>query len=304
MALKKCMGCGIPLGSDAKSCPQCGMTQSEECKCAHCGADLQAGMRFCPECGQAVPEGTTQQASQAQAPGVLPAAAAQSSSVNVDKPQNAPQNFASPSPQNFAPPQGAGAQPVSAPPMQTSSAQTSPTGGQPMLRPTNVPPLGAAGGPFGAGANAAGAGGAAGALGEWKEKLLSFEGRLNRKPYVLRLLAVSVVSVVSSVVVQIVSFIPGMIIAAIGQSFPDLGMVLTFFRYALMFFRYAIIFVLCLLATVIGISLGIRRCHDNDWSGWLVLLSFVPLVNIVFGLLLLFKPGTPGPNRFGPDPLH
>lgn len=291
MALKKCMGCGIPLGSDVKSCPQCGMAQSEECKCAHCGADLQAGMRFCPECGQAVSEGTTQQASQAQAPGVPPAAAVQSSSVNVDKPQNAPQNFASPSPQNFAPPQGAGAQPVSAPPMQTSSAQTSPTGGQPMPRPVNTPPFGAQGGAFGGGTGAAGA---AGSLGEWKEKLLSFEGRLNRKPYILRGLAVSLIS---SVIVQIVSFILGFIVAKIAESSPELGMVL-------FIFLYAVIFVLCLPATVIGISLGIRRCHDNDWSGWLVLLSFVPLVNIVFGLLLLFKPGTPGPNRFGPDPLQ
>mgnify|MGYP000877579153 FL=1 len=291
MALKKCMGCGIPLGGDAKSCPQCGMAQSEECKCAHCGADLQAGMRFCPECGQAVSEGTTQQTPQAQAPGVPPAAAVQSSSMNVDKPQNAPQNFASPSPQNFAPPQGAGAQPVSAPPMQTPPVQTSPTGGQPMPHPGNTPPFASQGGAFGGGTGAAGA---AGALGEWKEKLLSFEGRLNRKPYVLRGLAVCLIS---SVIVQIIAFILGVIIAEIAESSPDLGMVL-------LIFLYAVIFVLYLPATVIGASLGIRRCHDNDWSGWLVLLHFVPLVNIVFGLLLLFKQGTPGPNRFGPDPLQ
>lgn len=280
MALKKCMGCGIPLGSDAKSCPQCGMALPEACKCAHCGADLQAGMRFCPECGQAVSEGTIQQA---QAPGVPPAAAVQSSSVNVDKPQNAPQNF--------APPQGAGAQTVSAPPMQTPPVQTSPTGGQPIPHPVNTPPFGAQGGAFGGGTGAAGA---AGALGEWKEKLLSFEGRLNRKPYVLRGLAVCLIS---SVIVQIIAFILGVIIAEIAESSPDLGMVL-------LIFLYAVIFVLYLPATVIGASLGIRRCHDNDWSGWLVLLHFVPLVNIIFGLLLLFKQGTPGPNRFGPDPLQ
>ena len=278
MALKKCMGCGIPLGSDAKSCPQCGMAQPEECKCAHCGAAVQAGMRFCPECGQAVSEGTTQQASQAQAPGVPPAAAVQSSSVNVDKPQNAPQNF--------APPQGAGAQPFPASQVQTSPDEAVPAGGQPMSRPTGAPGSG-----FGSGARAAGA---AGGLGEWKEKLLSFEGRLNRKPYVLRGLAVCLIS---SVIVQIVSGVLGLIVAKVAESSPDLGM-------ALLLFLYAVIFVLYLPATVIGISLGIRRCHDNDWSGWLVLLHFVPLVNIVFGLLLLFKPGTPGPNRFGPDPLH
>ena len=240
MALKKCVGCGIPLGSDAKYCPQCGMTQPEECKCAHCGAAVQAGMCFCPECGQAVSEGTTQQASQAQAPGV-----------------------------------------PSAPP----------TGEQPMPRPTNIPPLGMRGDAFGDGASAAGA---AGALVGWKEKLLSFEGRLNRKPYVLRLLAVWFVS---SIIVQIVSFILGLIIAKIAGSSAELGIVL-------LIFLYAVIFVLYIPATVISISLEIRRCHDNDWSGWLVLLGFVPLANIVLELLPLFTPGTPGPNRFGPDPLQ
>ena len=242
MALKKCVGCGIPLGSDAKYCPQCGMTQPEECKCAHCGAAVQAGMCFCPECGQAVSEGTTQQASQAQAP--------------------APGVPSAP-----------------------------PTDEQPMPRPTNIPPLGMRGDAFGDGASAAGA---AGALVGWKEKLLSFEGRLNRKPYFLRLLAVCVIN---SIILEIVMFILALIVAVISESSSELGMVLTVLS-------YVITFVLCLPVMVIGSSLVIRRCHDNDWSGWLYLLCGVPLVNIIFGTVLLFKPGTPGPNRFGPDPLN
>ena len=287
MALKKCAGCGIPLGSDVTSCPKCGTAQSEAHECARCGVALEAGMRFCPECGQAVSAGTAQQSAQRQAPGVPPTmASAQPPTANAPRPQNAPQNFAPPSPQTFAPPQGAGAQPFPASPVQTSPDEAVPAGGQPMSRPTGAPGSG-----FGSGARAAGA---AGGLGEWKEKLLSFEGRLNRKPYVLRGLAVCLIS---SVIVQIVSGVLGLIVAKVAESSPDLGM-------ALLLFLYAVIFVLYLPATVIGISLGIRRCHDNNWSGWLVLLHFVPLANIVFGLLLLFKPGTPGPNRFGPDPLQ
>lgn len=287
MALKKCAGCGIPLGSDVTSCPKCGTAQSEAHECARCGAALEAGMRFCPECGQAVSAGTAQQSAQRQAPGVPPTmASAQPPTANAPRPQNAPQNFAPPSPQTFAQPQGAGAQPFPASPVQTSPDEAVPAGGQPMSRPTGAPGSG-----FGSGARAAGA---AGGLGEWKEKLLSFEGRLNRKPYVLRGLAVCLIS---SVIVQIVSGVLGLIVAKVAESSPDLGM-------ALLLFLYAVIFVLYLPATVIGISLGIRRCHDNNWSGWLVLLHFVPLANIVFGLLLLFKPGTPGPNRFGPDPLQ
>ena len=42
-------------------------------------------------------------------------------------------------------------------------------------------------------------------------------------------------------------------------------------------------------------TLGIRRMHDQDKSGW---FFFIP----VAGQILAFINGTPGPNRFGPDP--
>ncbi|THB73334.1 MAG: DUF805 domain-containing protein [Gammaproteobacteria bacterium] len=47
------------------------------------------------------------------------------------------------------------------------------------------------------------------------------------------------------------------------------------------------------------ILLWIRRLHDIDWSGWTVLLIFVPIINVVMALILLFVPGTKGENRFG-----
>jgi uncharacterized membrane protein YhaH (DUF805 family) len=37
-----------------------------------------------------------------------------------------------------------------------------------------------------------------------------------------------------------------------------------------------------------------------DFSGWWVLLEFVPYVNVLMFLFLGFVSGTPGPNRFGP----
>jgi len=54
-----------------------------------------------------------------------------------------------------------------------------------------------------------------------------------------------------------------------------------------------------LLATL---SYGVRRLHDFDQSGWWYLLMLVPAVNIILGLVLLFAPGTPGPNRYGMHP--
>ncbi len=49
------------------------------------------------------------------------------------------------------------------------------------------------------------------------------------------------------------------------------------------------------------IAVSVRRFHDAGKSGWLVLLLFVPVLNL-FALALLCLPGTGGPNRFGPVP--
>ncbi|HEX8614480.1 MAG TPA: DUF805 domain-containing protein [Telluria sp.] len=42
-----------------------------------------------------------------------------------------------------------------------------------------------------------------------------------------------------------------------------------------------------------------RRLHDLNLSGWYGLLQLVPLVNLVFGLWLVFAPGTEGANEYG-----
>lgn len=53
---------------------------------------------------------------------------------------------------------------------------------------------------------------------------------------------------------------------------------------------------------LIRLILSIGRLHDLNFSGWYSLLTFVPIVNIVLELILWFKDGTPGTNRFGKDP--
>ena len=58
-----------------------------------------------------------------------------------------------------------------------------------------------------------------------------------------------------------------------------------------------------------SIAVTVRRLHDRDMSGWWYLGAIVGgmipfvgfLVSIAF-LVLMALPGTPGPNRFGPDP--
>lgn len=46
---------------------------------------------------------------------------------------------------------------------------------------------------------------------------------------------------------------------------------------------------------VIVFMLTIQRCHDFNTTGWLALLSLVPLVNLMFW----FIPGSDGRNRYG-----
>lgn len=53
---------------------------------------------------------------------------------------------------------------------------------------------------------------------------------------------------------------------------------------------------------VFSFMAAIQRVHDFDWSGWSVLLVFIPFIGGIFGLVWVFKRGTEGPNRFGPPP--
>lgn len=57
------------------------------------------------------------------------------------------------------------------------------------------------------------------------------------------------------------------------------------------------------LATFIpNLAVTVRRLHDQDKSGWWILISLIPLIGGIWLLVLYFIDGTPGPNRFGPDP--
>lgn len=53
-----------------------------------------------------------------------------------------------------------------------------------------------------------------------------------------------------------------------------------------------------------AIAVTVKRLHDLERPGWHWFLLGVPLYNVYLGLVLLFAKGTPGPNRFGLDPLQ
>lgn len=96
-----------------------------------------------------------------------------------------------------------------------------------------------------------------------------------------------------------------------------------FFSYALFFIFFILFWATCLLS-LIGyfgdinlidfvllyvpfifvtpfVAVTVRRFHDCSKTGWLVLLLFVPIINL-FGFALLCMKGKPGGNRYGyPD---
>jgi uncharacterized membrane protein YhaH (DUF805 family) len=96
-----------------------------------------------------------------------------------------------------------------------------------------------------------------------------FQGRLGRMQYFGY-------GIIWGVILLVIAFISGESRGAVGL--------------------YIVAMIVFAIATL---SYGIRRLHDFDKSGWWYLLMFIPYVNVVFGLVLLFAPGTQGSNSYG-----
>lgn len=111
---------------------------------------------------------------------------------------------------------------------------------------------------------------------KFKADYVCFEGRLNRWAYFTRLI---IFGVCSSLFVWVCSLV-------LPVSFVNV-----------------IMSTVGLLNVGVNASLGVRRCHDLDKSGWWMLLGCIPVINFFFGIYLLFFAGTVGYNQYGPDPL-
>lgn len=114
-----------------------------------------------------------------------------------------------------------------------------------------------------------------------KERYLSFEGRLNRKVFILRVLRFALLSGV---------FLILPLYFALSAN-PESGLLRALLILAEL---------LCIWPTF---SLYIRRLHDLDKSAWWVVALFIPIVSMVFVIYVMCCKGTTGSNRFGEDPL-
>jgi uncharacterized membrane protein YhaH (DUF805 family) len=112
------------------------------------------------------------------------------------------------------------------------------------------------------------------------KRYADFQGRSRRKEYWMFQLGIFVAYIVAAVFIGIVG-------AALGDT-------------------AAGIVILPLFLVIAGIivpalAVTVRRLHDQDKSGWWILINFVPFGGIVL-LVFMCLEGTNGPNQYGPDP--
>ena len=116
---------------------------------------------------------------------------------------------------------------------------------------------------------------------ELEEKYLTFEGRLNRKPFILRYLCLLVTAFV-------IGFLVALILTVAGAVENDIILITQITMMPLIYSFPLLV---------------IRRLHDLDKSGWFYLTMLIPIINLLFIVYLLVAKGTTGPNRYGSDPL-
>ena len=64
--------------------------------------------------------------------------------------------------------------------------------------------------------------------------------------------------------------------------------------------------ILRLVILLPSLAVQVRRLHDMGRSAWWLLLLVPPItiIGVIVLLIMSIFPGTPGPNRYGPDPLR
>ena len=125
----------------------------------------------------------------------------------------------------------------------------------------------------------------------WSAFLFSFKGRITRKAFWLTALAAIVFGIALQFALPTPQVDPSVTdpSEAMSQAF---GAIPLWFWVVELFLFY------------VGLAIYAKRWHDQDRSGWWSLLLLVPLIGPIIVLIMCgFIGGTPGPNRFGEQPM-
>ena len=115
---------------------------------------------------------------------------------------------------------------------------------------------------------------------DYVKLLLSFEGRLNRKPYWIIHISYLFVNIILLTSLDIL------------QNNEILTDLINFF-----------VLILWAIGIWIGFAINVKRLHDMNRSGLWTLIVFLPPGPLIIILVCGFFRGTIGDNRFGSDPL-
>lgn len=116
----------------------------------------------------------------------------------------------------------------------------------------------------------------------WYLKVLKqyadFSGRARRKEYWMFVLF----NMIFAIVAMILDNILGIAMEGIG---------------------YGPLYGLYVLAMLIpGLAVAVRRLHDVGKSGWMILITLIPLIGSIWLLVLLVTDSNPGENQYGKNP--
>ncbi|HSF84506.1 MAG TPA: DUF805 domain-containing protein [Acidimicrobiia bacterium] len=68
---------------------------------------------------------------------------------------------------------------------------------------------------------------------------------------------------------------------------------------------FALVGGLYALAVIVpGIAIAVRRLHDTNKSGWMLLIGLIPLVGAIILLVFYFTDSDRGANNYGPSPKY
>ncbi|MCB2078220.1 MAG: DUF805 domain-containing protein [Novosphingobium sp.] len=121
------------------------------------------------------------------------------------------------------------------------------------------------------------------------KRYADFSGRSRRKEYWMFALFQFIVSII---LVGLI-FAGGMSVDPVTGE-PDMG--------AMGMLGVGLLVIYGLGTFIPALAVIVRRFHDQDKSGWFVLLNFIPYIGGLVVLVFMLLEGTRGPNRFGPDP--
>lgn len=117
----------------------------------------------------------------------------------------------------------------------------------------------------------------------FEDLFLSSEQRRNRKSYLIAFL---------------------IMLAAVVASAGARGLVKDFMEGSDLKFIAVVILSFILLPSMWSVfSITAQRFRDFEWSGWWAISLLLPPIFLILILLLIFRPGTKGNNKYGVDPL-